>query len=162
MKKILILTAGFVIATTANAASINWAFQCATTYNGYDVYVANSSTYASLADVQADLLGSSGNSGSISGSRSGKASGAISGLEASKEYSFFYIIVKDGSYWATEKQTISTNAEDAGAATTSFATASGTTLLSGAPTGSFAVPEPTSGLLLLLGMAGLALKRKRA
>ena len=26
----------------------------------------------------------------------------------------------------------------------------------------FAVPEPTSGLLLLLGMAGLALKRKRA
>ena len=25
-----------------------------------------------------------------------------------------------------------------------------------------AVPEPTSGLLLLLGMAGLALKRKRA
>ena len=25
-----------------------------------------------------------------------------------------------------------------------------------------AVPEPTSGLLLLIGMAGLALKRKRA
>ena len=25
-----------------------------------------------------------------------------------------------------------------------------------------AVPEPTSGLLILLGMAGLALKRKRA
>lgn len=25
-----------------------------------------------------------------------------------------------------------------------------------------AVPEPTSGLLLILGMAGLALKRKRA
>ena len=25
-----------------------------------------------------------------------------------------------------------------------------------------AVPEPTSGLLMLLGMAGLALKRKRA
>ena len=29
-------------------------------------------------------------------------------------------------------------------------------------TGWTAVPEPTSGLLLLLGMAGLALKRKRA
>ena len=29
-------------------------------------------------------------------------------------------------------------------------------------TASASVPEPTSGLLLLLGMAGLALKRKRA
>ena len=28
--------------------------------------------------------------------------------------------------------------------------------------GWYAVPEPTSGLLMLLGMAGLALKRKRA
>ena len=33
---------------------------------------------------------------------------------------------------------------------------------SSAPTYFTAVPEPTSGLLLLLGMAGLALKRKRA
>ena len=28
--------------------------------------------------------------------------------------------------------------------------------------GWYAVPEPTSGLLLLIGVAGLALKRKRA
>ena len=35
-------------------------------------------------------------------------------------------------------------------------------LTSGGYTVTGAVPEPTSGLLLLLGMAGLALKRKRA
>lgn len=37
-------------------------------------------------------------------------------------------------------------------------------IVTGAPGGAgwTAVPEPTSGLLLLLGMAGLALKRKRA
>ena len=35
-----------------------------------------------------------------------------------------------------------------------------TTTYAGA--GWYAVPEPTSGLLMLLGMAGLALKRKRA
>ena len=34
--------------------------------------------------------------------------------------------------------------------------------LSAADNGFASVPEPTSGLLLLLGMAGLALKRKRA
>ena len=38
----------------------------------------------------------------------------------------------------------------------------GTAGVSGTPTYFTAVPEPTSGLLLLLGMAGLALKRKRA
>lgn len=38
--------------------------------------------------------------------------------------------------------------------------ADGTTAYGSA--GWYAVPEPTSGLLLLLGMAGLALKRKRA
>ena len=37
-----------------------------------------------------------------------------------------------------------------------------TTAKTGTPTWTAAAPEPTSGLLLLLGMAGLALKRKRA
>jgi len=35
-------------------------------------------------------------------------------------------------------------------------------MVSPASQGYTAVPEPTSGLLLILGMAGLALKRKRA
>jgi len=38
----------------------------------------------------------------------------------------------------------------------------GTTGYSSGQLGWFAIPEPTSGLLLLIGMAGLALKRKRA
>ena len=36
------------------------------------------------------------------------------------------------------------------------------TFAAGTQGGWTAVPEPTSGLLMLLGMAGLALKRKRA
>ena len=35
-------------------------------------------------------------------------------------------------------------------------------LTTAGPAGFTAAPEPTSGLLLLLGVAGLALKRKRA
>ena len=44
-----------------------------------------------------------------------------------------------------------------------FSTSGTTTQTAGLGAGTWtAVPEPTSGLLLLLGMAGLALKRKRA
>ena len=47
----------------------------------------------------------------------------------------------------------------AGMGTTIFGAATGTTATAWSTA---AVPEPTSGLLLLIGMAGLALRRKRA
>jgi len=49
-----------------------------------------------------------------------------------------------------------------GATTTYYATFMNGNPVTQASWSTMAVPEPTSGLLLLLGMAGLALKRKRA
>lgn len=50
-------------------------------------------------------------------------------------------------------------ASDVGVASIAFGNQKNATQASGAWA---AVPEPTSGLMLLLGVAGLALKRKRA
>lgn len=165
MKKLLIIAGVMALCVTAKAASFTWSFSSGTTYAGYKVYLANSATYATVAALQSDLFGGSGNTSTlVASSRSATASGTVSGLTATTAYDFYYVVVNadETSYWVTSKQTVTTNAEDAGAASVSIAAATGTALLSGAPTGSFAVPEPTSGLLMLLGVAGLALRRRRA
>ena len=82
---------------------------------------------------------------------------------------YFAMIVGDNVYISTEKTAIIASSLDAGTAVKfeSQADASKAALFGDTVAYSTAgwystVPEPTSGLLMLLGMAGLALKRKRA
>ena len=87
------------------------------------------------------------------------------------KYQFYYAaLVNDGEndYLYVSDLSLLTQAK-ASTTTASIAMASKVTnsdkLISGegfSTSGWYAVPEPTSGLLLLLGVAGLALKRKRA
>ena len=87
------------------------------------------------------------------------------------KYQFYYAaLVNDGEddYLYVSDLSLLTQAK-ASTQTASLAMASKVTnsdkLISGegfSTSGWYAVPEPTSGLLLLLGVAGLALKRKRA
>ena len=87
------------------------------------------------------------------------------GLTGATKYSVFAVItdtedLNDSTKWmVTSATAASTTYGDSSGSTKAYAignqaTASGTWYS--------AVPEPTSGLLMLLGMAGLALKRKRA
>ena len=88
-----------------------------------------------------------------------------------EKYSFYFAIVNgDDIYFSNLKADI-TAPSTAAAANIAFGTQNNNTATfsSLAPASGFqgaghwsSVPEPTSGLLLLLGMAGLALKRKRA
>ena len=174
MKKAIILTLTIGVAIVTQAASFKWSASAGTAYEGYSVYVAKGNSYATLAALQGDLLGSSGNSGTLAkasaSARNATASGTIDGLaakasasDANIDYNFYFVFVKDNNYWVSAQQTASIGTELDAAPTVSLSQSAGTTLLGGAATGSFgAVPEPTSGLLLLLGIAGLALKRKRA
>lgn len=81
----------------------------------------------------------------------------------------YFAIIKDDYVYISGAK--SATAQDVGTANFSMGSQStpsanvfdSSTAVSGAGWyGTAAVPEPTSGLLLLLGMAGLALKRKRA
>ena len=64
-----------------------------------------------------------------------------------------------GASWTITSDAISGSVDYAGVGDLSLSSAGPTKWTT---SGSSPVPEPTSGLLMLLGMAGLALKRKRA
>ena len=90
---------------------------------------------------------------------------------AGNEYTFYFAIVNGDNVYLS--QGVAGTALDVGQTTLAFASGTAaasqvfndvTTAYGGAGwySTAAAVPEPTSGLLMLLGMAGLALRRRRA
>lgn len=90
--------------------------------------------------------------------------------EQTNKYSFYLVIVDSDKVYFSQTLADKTANKTATAVSVAFGSQGTATTLSGlAPTGTgyagekqwSAVPEPTSGLLLLLGVAGLALRRKQ-
>lgn len=166
MKKTLILLGAFVLAIVSQAATVDWKVTGTVSELSYSVYLMAGTTaitsWESLAVIEAAAL----DSGSIvKAGRNYAADGTTTHANITKDGSFYYVVVSadknsyavSGLYAGSEYvyDTTLSPPETAPAGVPAFAanTASYST---------FAVPEPTSGLLLLLGMAGLALKRKVA
>ena len=181
MKKLVIALGAVVVAVMAQAAAVQWSVAGKTfapsgddpATNGraknYLVYAFSAADYETVTSALSAGKVSDAIDKAVSSSRtgaSGAASGSISGVTGST-YDMF--LVAFDTYSAADA-TIDTAKNYLISATLTASTyeppASGTALAySSTNWGSAswtAVPEPTSGLLLLLGMAGLALKRKRA
>lgn len=86
-----------------------------------------------------------------------------------QSYDFYFAVINGDDVFMSSSIRVSGQASDTsnvsfsglGSATkNAFADSTATFAANGA--GWYAVPEPTSGLLMLLGMAGLALRRRRA
>ena len=175
MKKLLILAAVTMIAAVSHAAAVGWTIAGATAYAGgkYDVFVIgqNGVTGADqiAALVEADKSVSayafyeggtvtSTGSATLANSTSGKSI-TYSGSGTDTYQAFAVLWTDDGkkaSYTSTASISMANNS-------------TAKTFLFGNQSSNLAnnqftvnVPEPTSGLMLLLGMAGLALKRRRA
>jgi hypothetical protein len=181
MKKIMILASAIAISCAANAAQYVWglssydyqdksgtpledgtAFFFLGTVTASDTaFDLSQATYITYGGFDANnyAYGHVDNSNLLS-------SDAITSTAAGQAYS---IVLVDANVTTLEgyegDYTIVTGTSNAGvlpgATNTYYADfVNGTS--SAYTTSTMAVPEPTSGLLLLLGMAGLALKRKRA
>lgn len=183
MKKLMIAAVAVAFAACAQAASFSWKTSMsgkvyspsdttALLSGTFDAYVFDAAVVGQGDLVSAynngtlDLAGSSisTTTGSLNGGTI--AATALSYGEVGSTYSlYFAAVVTDGSDeylfisnaangTGVEGKTTTVNLN--GKATTVFAADEG---YKGA--GFYSVPEPTSGLLLLLGMAGLALRRKQ-
>ena len=182
MKKLMFMLAAVAMAASVHAASVTWGSGALYNASGSKVadsvtmyvYLMDKDTYNGLTDVWAtygdDVKagGTTADGVKGTGKYTHKATiGAPNGTAVANTTYYAAIIATYGSgdsmmYYA-EKASVTTG-EDAEAAFTTFGAGhidSATAAASGWSAAS-SVPEPTSGLLMLIGMAGLALRRKRA
>lgn len=154
MKKAIMLLVVAATATLANAATVKWS---AANIYGPDAttkYTGTASLYAVIDGAATLLNTASVSGGTISATATQFETTALTGGET---YAF-YVVIEDSSGKFTSAQ-ISKLIQTTSTTTVGFGNMESQTKASGAWA---AVPEPTSGLMLLLGVAGLALKRKRA
>lgn len=183
MRKLMVMLAAAAMAVAVQAASVTWS-----TVTMYDadgakvkatatlyVYVIDKTTYDGLSDVWAtygDDVKKGGTTatnagGTKSASLTSKASVNAPKDTAVANTTYYAAIIAtigtgDAMKYYAEKASVTTGDDGNGGFTTFGAGKldSATAAASGWTTA--AVPEPTSGLLMLLGIAGLALRRRRA
>lgn len=184
MKKLMIALAAVAIAGLAQAATCSWgsgALRTAASAEGgwsstavnaasalvtMNIYLIDSDTYTSLASAsQKDLFDSySTQTADLTGQNKNATTGALIGAitineadaTAGVQYAVAIATYTDATYGDMYIANRVATTFNAG---TQKGTA--TALISGVGNWQ-SVPEPTSGLLMLLGMAGLALRRRRA
>lgn len=174
MKKIMIAVVAVALAFVANAASVNWSVSGVTAPEGgtlasgwYACFVEGSALPTDMAAMTAgDWATWTGANATSEGTlavtaRAKTFSGSTADTYAADSAVTGYIVMFDAANVADASnfaytEVATKNVPSAGNLTWSqtFATTSGWQAV--------AVPEPTSGLLMLVGLAGLALRRRRA
>ena len=182
MKKLMVIAA-VMAAVAANAATFSWKTSAtgkiyeadsttllasATAYLFDSSKVSQAAVLTAFADGKAlSTLGYADNNTVSSGAISAHAFDVPAGYSEGDSFNAYFALVVDDSIYISAATTASTPATGDKSMSFNAKTSSQAAALdiSGGYAGAgwyTAVPEPTSGLLMLLGMAGLALRRRRA
>ena len=169
MKKLMTLAVALGAVIAANAATVDWQISGSVDTVNYKIYLvgAISESWTSVADLAADATAYGANtSGTIV--KNGRvyyvgASASIDSISKTSADVYFVIVSGDDAAGYTYvKADLSALVYEGTDSSPGKYLMTANDLLAGTA-GSFgAVPEPTSAMLVLLGVAGLALKRKRA
>ena len=186
MKKLIIVVAAVAMGIAANAASFTWKATSGYLYDGADTpekitsgtayllfasaltqsdlvtaFAADAATAASTVSTKAVSTGTIGSNARI-------AETAFTADVTTDQTAYFVVFNGDNMYVSGETTAAYTAVGEENIAFGSMSSSSKLKFdvadgySAAGWYGAAAVPEPTSGLLLLLGVAGLALKRKRA
>jgi hypothetical protein len=183
MKKIIFALVAVVLAACSQAATVSWTLALGKTpYGGYDAYafVGNSDAASAMATALTttgiSALTGYAWSGKLTTTR-GTATVNIENVEDSSSVYFVLLSATEAGadVYVTDAMSVAgyTYASgatppatlpksDAAAFTLAGTVATGSSTPEVPPAGDGNVPEPTSGLLMLIGAAGLALRRKNA
>ena len=176
MKKLIIAAAIACAAAISQAATVNWGISNVKNSSGaaptagwavmafYTEVGAGSDAIVSA--IQSKTAGSlafdtQGLKVSLSKGKYGPADVAVAGItDTSKNYDFYFVVFNNADAASATEYAIVSDLDKAYSGMDAKFTAAGN--FNGVSWQTTAVPEPTSGLLMLLGVAGLALRRRRA
>ena len=176
MKKLLIAAAIACTAAFAQAAAVNWSISSvkdssgAAPTEGWVVMAFYTEVDAGSAAIESAIA--AGTAGTLAfesttlavSMKKGKVDShdaAVAGItDTTKNYDFYFVVFNNSNVASATEYAIVSDLNKEYSGLDGKFTASGN--FSGVTWQPAAVPEPTSGLLMLLGVAGLALRRRRA
>lgn len=180
MKKLMIAAAIVCAAAVVQAASCTWGTDYTMVTGEDEARTTNIAyTWAIVESATDDFSGYSFQGGTLTGGTAlasdsasvalyGNTAGNLTGATAGKYYALLIHTSENGGYWGVSDGVLAVaNPTDASGNTLMGMTfANGTDVFGYGESAMVAniadAPEPTSALLMLLGVAGLALRRRRA
>ena len=176
MKKLLVAAAIACVAAVSQAATVNWGVSGVKADGG----AAPTAGWAVMAFYTEAGAGSSaienaikaGTAGSLAfdtkaltvsfgAGKYGPADTDVAALDTSKTYDFYFVVFNNSDAAQADKYAMVSDLNKSYSGMDAKFKGSATFAAS-TPWQTASVPEPTSGLLMLLGVAGLALRRRRA
>lgn len=157
MKKLMIMAVAAFALLTVQAAAVDWQLTCGNMKDHTGAaFSGKYELYATGGDLASDLMVLAVPAASATFNKYSFTVDA--GMTAGQEYKFYYVLTDSDNYQFTSAITPGLTAQSVGSTLINFGNQATATT-----EGNWsAAPEPTSGLMFLLGVGLMALRRRRA